>query len=65
MLSCWLSGRRKVWTWPVGIATQVIWIYVATVTRQWAFLPASFVYIALGVAGWRHWRATSREEHSE
>jgi hypothetical protein len=54
-LSSWLLGRRNRYGWVAGVAVQIIWLYVATATRQWAFVPASFVYGALALRGWRTW----------
>jgi hypothetical protein len=61
--SSWLLGRRHIAGWWYSLAAQILWLYVATATSQWAFVPGSFVYSALALNGWRHWRRDNRGRH--
>jgi hypothetical protein len=55
-LASWLLAGRNRYGWAASIACQLVWLYVAWVTRQWAFVPGTFVYGALAVRGWRAWK---------
>lgn len=53
--STWMLSRRNRYGWVANAVSQVIWLYVAAVTKQYAFIPASFVYSYLCWRGWRGW----------
>lgn len=55
--SSWLLGRRNRYGWIVSLVCQVVWLYVASATHQWAFVPSSFVYGVLAIRGWRSWKS--------
>lgn len=57
--STYLLSKRNRMGWVANIISQIIWLYVAAVTKQYAFLPASFVY---GYLCWRGWRTWSQDK---
>lgn len=55
--SSWLLAHRHRSGWLFSLAVQVIWVPVAIITHQWAFLPMSLLYGVNGVHGWLEWRS--------
>lgn len=62
-LACvYLAARRNVWTFPIGIANNLVFIVLFTGTALYGEAVLQLVYIVLGVAGWVGWsRATSAD----
>ncbi|TFV85384.1 nicotinamide riboside transporter PnuC [Microbacterium sp. dk485] len=56
-----LAARRNVWTYPVGIANNVVFLAVFLPAGLYAAAALQLVYLALGVHGW--WRWTRGVEH--
>ncbi|MGW4247790.1 nicotinamide riboside transporter PnuC [Nocardia sp. NPDC004722] len=54
-LCVWLTVRRNIWNFPVGIANCLAFLLLFTSARLWADAGLQVVYIALGVAGWWQW----------
>lgn len=62
-----LTGRRDARYrrvgWVLAICVQVVWLPYAITTRQWGFVPNSFVYGAIDV--WNLWTASHRAVHPQ
>ena len=50
-----LAGTRNVWNFPIGIANNLVFIVLFWGAQLYADLGLQFVYIAMGVMGWRLW----------
>lgn len=61
-VSTYLISRSRRSGWIVGIVTQVIWVFVAAETHQYAFVLTSIVSSVLSAQGWLRWRRTDRKE---
>lgn len=63
-LTCvYLAARRNVWTFPIGIANNLVFIWLFLGTALYGEAALQLVYIVLGVAGWVAWsraRATAQ-----
>ncbi len=59
------AGKKKWWAWTIGIVTETLWVYYSIVTKQYGFIVASFVYIAIYFKNTRSWRKDDRVEASE
>src|SRR3954469_10314101 len=51
----WLTVRRHVLNFPVGIANSALFLILFTSARLWADAALQIMFIALGVAGWALW----------
>ena len=54
-LCVWLCVRQNLWTWPIGIANNVLFIALFVPRRLYADSALQVVYIVLGLYGWWHW----------
>jgi nicotinamide mononucleotide transporter len=50
-----LAARRNIWTFPVGIANNLVFIVLFFGAALYADLGLQIVYLVLGVMGWLGW----------
>jgi nicotinamide mononucleotide transporter len=48
--------RQKIWCWPVGILSAVVYVLVFFQSRLYGQVGLQCVYIALMAYGWHEWR---------
>ena len=51
----WLATRQSVWNFPVGIANNVLFLWLFTSTGLYANAGLQVVFAALAVLGWVWW----------
>lgn len=51
----WLTVRRHVLNFPVGIANSALFLILFTTARLWADASLQVMFIVLGIAGWWQW----------
>ncbi|WP_454041028.1 nicotinamide riboside transporter PnuC [Cellulosimicrobium sp. Marseille-Q8652] len=51
----WLAVRQNVWTFPVGLANNVVFLVLFTGTGLYANAGLQVVYLVLGALGWYWW----------
>jgi nicotinamide mononucleotide transporter len=51
----WLTVRRHVLNFPIGIANSALFLILFTSARLWADAALQIMFIALGAAGWLQW----------
>ena len=54
-LTVWLTVKQNIWTWPIGIASNVFFIVVFWRAALYADMALQFVYIAVSAFGWYWW----------
>ncbi|OWK40441.1 nicotinamide riboside transporter PnuC [Fimbriiglobus ruber] len=57
----WLAVREHLWTWPIGLANNVVFFALFWQGRLFADAGLQVVYFALGVYGWWQWRPGARQ----
>ena len=50
-----LAAMKNKWAFPVGLAGQPAWYYIAWTSRQWGILAVSVVYTANWAFGIYNW----------
>jgi len=50
-----LAARRNVWTYPIGIANNLVFLVVFVPAGLYASAALQVVYLVLGVHGWLRW----------
>jgi nicotinamide mononucleotide transporter len=61
----YLSVRQKIWTWPFGIATSVVYAFVFYASRFYAGMGLQIYYVAMSVYGWYFWLRGKRAVESK
>lgn len=51
----WLTVRRNIWNFPVGIAKNLVFLVLFLQVGLYADAGLQVVYVALGAAGWYWW----------
>lgn len=62
-LSVTLMARQSVWGWPAGIVCVSAYAWVFGQSRLYANMSLQFVFLALQVYGWVHWRKGTGSRH--
>ncbi len=55
LLAVFLTTKKSIWCWPVGIANNVLWIVYAITTFQLPLVVLNAILLSLNVYGWRQW----------
>ena len=50
-----LSIRQNIWTWPVGLATSALYVYVFLATKFYADMALQIYYVGVSIYGWYYW----------
>jgi nicotinamide mononucleotide transporter len=51
----WLLVKQNIWTWPTGIANNILSIVVFYRARLFGDMTLQFFFIAVSIYGWWHW----------
>lgn len=66
ILTVWLTTRKSVWNWPMGIVATVLFSVLFYQIRLYSDLLEQVYYLATGFWGWWAWtRVTSRNDEKE
>jgi nicotinamide mononucleotide transporter len=64
LVCVWLLVKANIWNWPIGIANNILYIYIFFVSGLFADMGLQLVYIAISVYGWWNWLHGGKD-HSE
>jgi nicotinamide mononucleotide transporter len=54
-VNVWLLARQNIWNWPVGLASNALYVAVFLGSGLYGDAGLQLVYIALGIYGWWIW----------
>ena len=49
------SIRQSIFTWPVGLITSILYVYVFFSAKFYADMLLQVYYVAISIYGWYHW----------
>ena len=55
LLCVWLLARQNIWTWPIGLTNNVLFLVLFWRSKLYADAILQVVFAALGFYGWYHW----------
>ena len=55
LLAVWLTARRNIWNFPIGIANGALLFVIFFNARLFADAGLQILFIVLGLAGWWFW----------
>jgi nicotinamide mononucleotide transporter len=62
VVAVWLTTRQKIWCWPVGIVSVLLYVLVFYQARLYATMGLQVVYVGLAVYGWYAWTKGARAD---
>jgi len=58
------SIRQSIWTWPVGLLTSIIYVWVFLVSKLYADMGLQMYYVVISIYGWDAWLRGNQSNHS-
>jgi nicotinamide mononucleotide transporter len=59
------SIRQSILTWPVGLLTSILYVWVFLVSKLYADMGLQMYYIVISIYGWYEWLRGNQSNHSE
>lgn len=60
------SIRQSIWTWPVGLLTSVLYVWVFLTTKLYADMGLQVYYVFISIYGWYEWlRGKSSDDNGK
>ena len=60
-----LSIRQNIWTWPVGLATSILYVWVFLVSKLYADMSLQMYYVFISIYGWYEWIRGNKTSHTD
>lgn len=57
----WLTVKQNIWSWPIGIVSSGVFLFVFFQARLFADSGLQIVYVVLGLLGWYWWLFGGKE----
>ncbi|GET23816.1 nicotinamide riboside transporter PnuC [Prolixibacter sp. NT017] len=51
----YFSIRQSIWTWPLGLLSSALYVYVFFVSKFYADMGLQFYYVIISIYGWYAW----------
>ena len=61
VIGVWLAARENVWTWPVGMVSTLMLVYVCYDARLYADVGLNIFYFITSAYGWYAWLNGNQE----
>jgi nicotinamide mononucleotide transporter len=55
IVAVWLTTRQKIWCWPIGIISVLLFVVVFFRARLYAAMGLQIIYVGLALYGWYAW----------
>jgi nicotinamide mononucleotide transporter len=55
VVSVWLTTRQRIWCWPIGLVSVVLFILVFQQAKLYGAMGLQVVYVVLMLYGWYAW----------
>lgn len=59
------SIRQSILTWPVGLLTSLLYVWVFFVSKLYADMGLQMYYVAISIYGWYEWLFGNQTNHTE
>ena len=59
------SIRQSILTWPVGLLTSILYVWVFLVSKLYADMGLQMYYVVISIYGWYEWLRGNQSNHSE
>jgi nicotinamide mononucleotide transporter len=59
------SIRQNLWTWPVGLLTSVLYVWVFLNSKLYADMGLQVYYVAISIYGWYEWVKGKSSDNKE
>ena len=59
------SIRQSILTWPIGLLTSVLYVWVFFVSKLYADMGLQMYYVVISIYGWYEWLFGNTANHSE
>jgi len=60
-----LSIRQNIWTWPIGLATSILYVWVFLVSKLYADMSLQMYYVFISIYGWYEWIRVNQTNRTE
>lgn len=64
ILYIFFSIRQSIFTWPIGLATSILYVIVFFQSKFYADMGLQFYYVFISIYGWYHWMKGNPENRS-
>jgi nicotinamide mononucleotide transporter len=59
------SIRQSIFTWPVGLLTSILYVWVFFISKLYADMGLQVYYVVISIYGWYEWLRGSQSNHTE
>ena len=59
------SIRQSILTWPIGLLTSVLYVWVFFVSKLYADMGLQMYYVVISIYGWYEWLRGNKSDNSE
>lgn len=56
LLSVWLTARKNIWSWPVGVIGILAYAFIFFDKCDWGNFGLQFIFLIQSVCGWIYWK---------